>query len=218
MSLIGEAELGSPLLQAALATAPDTELVIEDIRPVDDEVRLVFWALDGDLDAFEAGLETDPTVGSHRFLTALGDRRLYRVTLSERGVASSTYDAALAHDIVVLDHRVTDRGMWVRARVPDREALTAYRGVCRDHGIPFELTRLYRVDEAATESDDAFGVTAAQRAALVHALEAGYFDVPRRTDLQTMATELDVSPQALSTRLRRGQANLVANAFPHESI
>lgn len=215
MSLIGEAEIGSPLLQGALAAAPEMVLHVEDIRPVDGETRLVFRAEGGDFEAFEVGLENDPTIGTYRFIAGFDANRLYRVTLSPHGQARSTYDVALAQDIVVIDQKVTARGMRVQARVPDREALATYRKACREMDIPFEVTRLYSVDEPIGDGADAqlFGVTAAQREALVHALETGYFDVPRRTDLQTMAAELDVSPQALSARLRRAQRNLVVNTL-----
>jgi hypothetical protein len=216
MSLIGEAEIGSPLLQGALAAAPGVVVHVEDIRTVDEETRLMFRAEGGDFDAFEDGLETDPTIATHRFIAAFDDSRLYRVTLSAHGQARSTYDVALAQDIVVFDQRVTDEGMQVQARVPDREALATYREACREMDIPFEIRRLYSIDESIDA--DRFGVTAAQAEALVHALETGYFDVPRRTDLQTMAEELDVSPQALSARLRRAQYNLVANTLDERSI
>lgn len=216
MSLIGEAEIGSPLLQGALAAAPEVVVHVEDIRTVDEETRLMVRAEGGDFDAFEDGLETDPTIATHRFIAAFDGSQLYRVTLSAHGQARSTYDVALAQDIVVFDQRVTHEGMLVQARVPDREALATYREACREMDIPFEIRRLYSSDESI--ETDRFGVTTAQAEALVHALETGYFDVPRRTDLQTMAAELDVSPQALSARLRRAQSNLVANTLEKRSI
>ena len=215
MSLIGEAEIGSPLLQEALEAAPDVVLHVEDIRTVDGETRLMFRAEGENVDAFEAGLETDSTIATYRFIAAVDDDRLYRATLSDHGQARSTYDVALAQDIVVFDQEVTVEGMVVQARLPDREALATYREACREMDIPFAIRRLYSADESTEEaaSEGWFGVTRAQREALVHALDAGYFDVPRRTDLQSMAAALDVSPQALSARLRRGQYNLVTNTL-----
>lgn len=214
MSLIGEAEIGSPLLQGALAVAPEMTLHVEDIRPVDGETRLMFRAEGGDFDAFEEGLSTDPTIKSHRFIAAFDGRRLYRVTLSPKGQAQSTYDVALAQDIVVFDQQVTTEGMYVRAHVPDREALATYREACRNLDIPFEVRRLYSAETTRQRaSEGQFGVTPAQREALVHAADAGYFDVPRGTDLQSMADALGISPQALSARLRRGEYNLVVNTL-----
>lgn len=218
MSLIGEAEIGSPLLHEALAVAPGMTLHVEDIRPVDGETRLVFRAEGGDFDAFEDGIDDDPTIQAYRFIAAFDDRRLYRVTLSPHGQARSTYDVALAQDIVVFDQQVTTEGMYVRAHVPDRAALATYREACRTLDIPFEVRRLYSAETSGQRaSEERFDVTPAQREALVHAADAGYFDVPRDTDLQTMADALGVSPQALSARLRRGQYNLVVNTLADDS-
>jgi predicted DNA binding protein len=56
-------------------------------------------------------------------------------------------------------------------------------------------------------------LTRAQREALGLAFDRGYFDVPRDGSLDEMATNLDISPQALSDRLRRGQRNLLEVAL-----
>ena len=53
----------------------------------------------------------------------------------------------------------------------------------------------------------------AQRSALVTALEMGYFDVPRQVELADVAAELDLSPNAVSERIRRGEANLFRSAL-----
>lgn len=65
--------------------------------------------------------------------------------------------------------------------------------------------------------DNPFGVTEAQQEALLHALEAGYFDVPRQAKLGTIAEKLGITTSALSTRIRRGQQNLLQNTLAQES-
>ena len=59
------------------------------------------------------------------------------------------------------------------------------------------------------EPSDRFGLTDEQYEALTMACETGSVDVPRATDLDELAAELDISHQALSERLRRAQATLV---------
>lgn len=215
MALIGEARLDSPLLASALAAAPGMTLRLEDVRmPGEADTRFLMWASGDDLPAFEAALEDESTVAEYRVLTDLGGRRLYRFTLSEEGVAASTYSDAAAQDIVVLDLEATVDGIRVLARLPSRDALAAYARACERRGVSFQVRRLYREEAAGgAEPIGQYGVTDAQREALVSALEMGYFDVPRDTSLEAVAEELGVSGQALSTRLRRGQANLVANTL-----
>ena len=98
----------------------------------------------------------------------------------------------------------------IRARVPTREALFAYRDVCREKDIPFRIQRIFEESAAA---GDRYGITERQQEALTVALEEGYFDVPRETTLSAVAAKLDISAQALSARLRRGQANLLRNTI-----
>lgn len=47
-------------------------------------------------------------------------------------------------------------------------------------------------------------LTPEQREALTRAVEAGYFEVPRRTTAVELGSELDISDSAVSQRIRRG--------------
>jgi predicted DNA binding protein len=58
-----------------------------------------------------------------------------------------------------------------------------------------------------------FGLAERQRDALITALEPGYFVVPREATTAELADELDVSPRAISQRLRRGIRNLRASTI-----
>lgn len=214
MGLIVEGRIESPLLHEALAAAGDVTLELVDIRTLDaDESRFLYWAVGAadDVDAFEAALDDDPTVETHRVLAELEDRRLVRVTLSEAGRRAATYEVAWEEDIVVVDLTVARSGMHVVARLPSRDALLAYQDTLDDRGVPFNVERLFREEDGGEGASGRFGVTPAQREALLAALEMGYFEVPRETELQAVAEEVSVSPQALSARLRRGQATLLRN-------
>jgi len=135
----------------------------------------------------------DETVSEFTLLEATGDRRLYSGTLSERGEKHLTYPTAAEYDIAYLDVTVT-KGTRIRARVPTREALFAYRDACRERDIPFRIERIF---SESTQSGDRYEITDRQREALLIALEEGYFDVPRRRR-SAVAAKLDISDQALS--------------------
>jgi predicted DNA binding protein len=94
----------------------------------------------------------------------------------------------------------------VSVRCPSREAFEVVREAIAERYDYFRSLRLYR-EEAS--DDDGFGVTGPQREALLAALEAGYYDVPRGTTLAVVAESLGVSDQAVSTRLRRGTTALL---------
>ena len=63
------------------------------------------------------------------------------------------------------------------------------------------------------EPSDRFGLTDEQYEALTMACETGSVDVPRATDLDELAAELDISHQALSERFRRGTEMLIEEAL-----
>jgi predicted DNA binding protein len=61
------------------------------------------------------------------------------------------------------------------------------------------------------EPSDRFGLTDEQYEAM--ACETGSVDVPRATDLDELAAELDISHQAFSERLRWGTEMLIEEAL-----
>jgi predicted DNA binding protein len=213
MSFIVEYVISSPVLQTALQTVPDMVIQTEELRITPEgSAKHVFWANGGNFQQFETGLESDPTIAEYAILTEVADRRLYRGTISEEGWKTMTYPVTTELDIVFLDITITYERSTIRARVPTREALNAYRNFCRDRDIPFRLNRIYREERTVDGGSGArYGVTEAQREALVSALKCGYFAIPRESTLEEIAGKLDISTQALSTRLRRGQTNLVSN-------
>lgn len=213
MSFITEFEIDSPLMQKSAKVVPDMVFRTEDLR-LGEEAKFVFWASGDDFDRLESAVVTDPTVEDYTLLTELSDRRLYRVTLTEEGKQAMTYPAATEYDIVFLDVTATHRKSRIRARVPTREALKAYRAACVERGMSFHLDRLYRAepDDPGTR----YGLTPAQREVLVQAHERGYFNEPRSTTLEELAEEFDVTPSALGRRMRRAQDALVKHTLRSE--
>lgn len=208
MVLIVEFEIETPILRRTAESA--SRIDVEEIfRSSTDETKFIFWVYGEDLDGVDTALTDDETVRAFALLEEPGDRRLYSGTLSEHGEELLTYPTAAEYDIAYLDITVTT-DTKIRARIPTREALFAYRDACRKREIPFRIERIFRESD---QSGDRYGITDRQREALLVALEAGYFDVPRNTTLSDVAAKLDISDQALSARLRRGQANLLRNTL-----
>lgn len=216
MAFIGRARLSGQPGQETLRAVPDMVLELVDIRSTPEGLwRVIFWASGDDFDAFEAAHRSSSEVADFKLLTDLGERRLYRVTLSGEVTEDVLHSVAVEYDITIIDVTMTAEWLHFLARFPTRDALSAFRSACRERRMEFRLQHLYEERAAANDGgvDSRYGVTDAQREALLAALEAGYFDVPRRTKLETIARELDVSTSALSTRLRRGQRNLLGHTL-----
>lgn len=215
MSFIAEFELSPPVMSNAIDCAPDLYIKSIDQQSLPDgDWQWVFWASGGDFEKFERGLPEDDTVQDYTLLTSTRESNLYRITFSERGQQSLTYPLAADLDIIFEDLLVTRTKSRIRAWVPDREALFSYKDACTNIDLEFNLRSLYR--EEPTQKQTQYGLTSAQREGLMMALDAGYFEVPRDANLKSLAEDLDISPQALSTRLRRGQRNLINNTLAEQ--
>lgn len=207
MSFIAEFYVEIPPLAQASSAVPEMQFTGEDIVLENDRPRkFVFTARGTQFDAFERALDDDPTVADHTLLKRLAETAYYIVTYATDATTKGTYHIAVEQDIAYLTIELQDGEYFVRARVPDREALAALREYCRDNDIPFRLARIYQADSSDAT---AYTLTGPQREALEVAYEHGYFDSPRETTLVAIAEELEVSRQAVADRLRRGHKRLL---------
>jgi predicted DNA binding protein len=100
------------------------------------------------------------------------------------------------------------RDTWtIELRCEHREDLTTFQECCERNDIRVELTALHDVTSA--EVGDRYGLTAAQREAIVSSYERGYWQSPRETSLEELAAEFGISGQAFGSRLRRGLGRLI---------
>lgn len=207
MSLLAEAHVAHPDLAltptvrtVSGATVERERLVVRDRNPS----YLFFSVAYGSFDRFEEALAADRTVTDPLAVSTDDARRLYRVTLTEDRKRLAPVPASLG--INVERAHSQDDGWALRLQLPDREVLSAFNDYCDEADIRVEINTLTRASstEAVT-----YGLTDAQRNLLVIAHEEGYFEDPRGASLQELAEQFEVSPTALSRRLRRAQDNLI---------
>jgi predicted DNA binding protein len=209
--IVAEIEVDSPLLREALARAPAMALSHEEQYLASESINYLFWARSGDFVAFEEGLAADRTVTNVTRLAETSDGRLYRVTFTEYGERFATFPVWSELDVSVVDSTGTHEGWEIRLRLPDREGLRRFRDACEERGVGFQLGAIY--DETGQTVPAEARLTDAQREALTTSCARGYYDIPRRTTMAEVASELELSSQALSERLRRGTKSLVQHRF-----
>ncbi|WP_049907364.1 helix-turn-helix domain-containing protein [Halovivax asiaticus] len=210
MSLIAEFTLNTPILVEARRAVPSVDFKVEDeFVSIEGTPFLTAWAMgdNSDLTTFHEAIGADSTVSTACLLAEMDDRRLYRLELSPEGAAGMTYPAAVDEGLTFLEISGSGETVRYRVRVPDRESLTAYRRLCADRDLEFRLLGLYQDESRSVEPA---AVTERQREVLRAAFEAGYFAVPRQTTLESLAADFDISEQALSAIIRRGESNLLA--------
>lgn len=99
-------------------------------------------------------------------------------------------------------------GQWLfRIRFSSDRDVTQFQRRCVDQSVPYELSRLY--ESQGPLPWHRFGLTEKQHEALRTAHASGYFEDPRQSDLAALGESLDISPRAVSSRLRRGIGHLV---------
>lgn len=213
MSLIAEFRLSSPdfPLMDALSAVPDMRLRVEQaIAEHSDRPILFLWASGDDLQTFEAALKSDPTVVDPTRVEDTEDRRLYRVQVTEEA-QMVLYPAELETSTSRLSVSATAQGVETRMRLPDRGALYRFREICKEQDVSFTLQRLYESNDSS--ASDQYGMSPKQQITLQKAIERGYYTVPREITLEELATELNISRQAASERLRRGCHILITNTL-----
>jgi len=203
--------LSHPELILAEAVESSPGVTVRPEQMVNDGTSsfLVIETVGEGLDQFETELERDSTVCNHIVLDWTETNRVYRVEVVDSAVR-------VAPSLVRAGGRALDiegtGGQWlVHAQFRSRAALSRFRSECSERNITFRLDRLYWTTEEVNA--DSCGLTADQRVALETAHREGYFDVPRGISQAELADKLDISPSAMSQRIRRGMDQVVGSAL-----
>ncbi|MFH5798436.1 helix-turn-helix domain-containing protein [Haladaptatus sp. CMAA 1911] len=202
MSVI--AEFTIPTEEFALSATFDAipNLAVEIERMVAHPASRVLpyiWVCGGAAAAVEKELRADPTTVSVTKLTEIPYGSLYRIEWADE--TKSTVEDVLESDPVILTGTAAKQGWDFQMRFEHRDHISKLQADLTHHDVTIELKRLHTPETPTV--DGQFLLTAKQRASLNAALDAGYFEVPRKTNLSELAEQLDISQQALSKRLRR---------------
>ncbi|WP_440010555.1 helix-turn-helix domain-containing protein [Halomicrococcus sp. SG-WS-1] len=200
------------VLSETLRAVPEVHVEIERVAADEERITPYFWAAGDDFSTFEDALERDDTIQDIVTLEEHDEERFYRGHWKQDS-DEITHAVSLV-EATILEASSDDSEWDVRMLFPDEQTLTEFHDYCSERDIAFELTRLY--DSRHPEALGKYEITPKQREALLTALDSGYFEVPRTTGLEGIADNLDISRNALSTRLRRGHANLIRNTLSHE--
>jgi predicted DNA binding protein len=194
-------------LADTLQTRPDMKVSCERLveRP-NDTVLPLLWVHDTSLKTLDSDLEQDPSVDTFSRLTQLGDEALYEMSWRTN---IRLILQMLTNQALILNATGEKRRWELRVLFPNRDTLTETHDFCNEREITFEITRVHDLNERS-DFGAQFGLTSEQFDALTRAFEQGYFEVPREATLEDLATDLDISHQALSERLRRAHKTVIS--------
>lgn len=197
-------------LVPTIRSLPDATVgVVADAGTDPDHDVHYFWFEAADFDAVATALADDPTVAAFACIVEKPDRCIYRVEYSD-GVKLVTPTITDVGGLT-MESRSQSSGWMLEIQLPDHDALYDLNEYATREGIHLDVLKL---DHAGTVSDGRdYGLTEAQREAVVAAFVHGYYDEPRETSLEELAEFLDISPTAVGGRLRRGSARLVESVL-----
>lgn len=149
-----------------------------------------------------AAIEADPSVELESVLVRRDDERLCKLRFDDS--VSLLTEAIYSSDGTILSAEAATGSWRFSLRFSDRSSLSDLMGLFDRFGIDVDLAQVANGDGANRQR-----LTEKQREALTAAHEEGYFQVPRQASLEEVASELGISHQAMSERLRRGQNALL---------
>ncbi|TYT60338.1 helix-turn-helix domain-containing protein [Natrialba swarupiae] len=191
---LGEALSGTPM-----------QLEIERIVPTGDMIMPFVWATGDDHDSFAEGVRSQPNVRELFALDRIGESGLYRIEWDRPPL--DLLDGIATAEGVVLEARGHDDWTF-RLRFSDHDNLSTFHNYVIENDVDVHIDRTYTLTEA-TGVGRRFDLSEEQREALLLALREGYFETPSETSLNALADELDISRQAFSDRIRRGNEKIL---------
>lgn len=180
----------------------------EIVAHAPDTTMPCLWASGPDLEEFGEAMAADPTVEEIRATASFDGEVLYHLTWSDE--IQSFVTEMIDHEGVILEASGRADRWRVRLRFMTREQFDSFQTEFAEGEPELRLERLFQAELPRHRRGH---VTPEQYRALATATELGYYQVPRQASIRDVAAELDVSHQAVSERLRRGVANLVADTL-----
>jgi len=189
---------------SVLDAYPEARIEVERLVPTGHVVMPYFWVTGPTGEQVVEALTSSQRVESIAIVDTVGDRSLLRCECPN--AKSVLLPAIVESEVTLLSAVGTGPGWTVEVRGHERAAITSFDESCRESGVVLTLTAIHDLSDA-DESESV--LTEAQESALVRAYERGYYDDDRTCTLDEIASDIGISRQALSSRLRRGYRALV---------
>ena len=187
---------------------PDARVECESAVANPADHALLVVRTDGCEDTVATALRSDPSVGAVERFGERADGWLYRVTWEGR--SRRFIQRLVAADVTLVSVRGRDGEWKLRLLAPNREGIARANEIMDDLDCGDECRSISTVDDSGSDRSE---LTDEQREALVTGFEIGYYNIPRDATAEDVATELGITHQAISERLRRAYRHLIETEF-----
>ena len=190
---------------------PAATVELERVVPTNSHLIPYLWVHGAVTEDIESAFATHPAVASLQLIDTVDDQHLLRIKWDPDH--PSILSLIAASDLSLLSATGTSESWIFEVRSQDHTSLSELQEIAREHDLPIQLTGLHSL--ASIEGKRPTDLTETQREALLLAHKRGYYETPRRATLEEIAAELDISRQALASRLRRGTSHLITSSLEH---
>lgn len=194
---------------------PDATVELERVVPTNKVILPYFWVQGNDSDHVKDVLANHDALQSVTLVDDLETEGLFRAEWNPD--VEGVLTGILQSELTLLSAVGTQTDWMFEFRTEDTDHISVFQQYSADHDIDVTLTRLHSLAEIQVGNE--YDLTEKQHEALLLAFNEGYYDNPRRTDLETLANHLDISRPAFSERLQGGLRNLLSStiAYHHDS-
>lgn len=195
-------------LGRVLGMEGDTVTSLESIVPLGGR-SVPFFRTYGGRQSFEAAARDHAEVNDIRLVNTHNGEALYAL---DWDITEDTFFRGIVEmGGYVMEAEGTASEWSFDLRFESHDALGAFQEYCVDNGIPMDVERIY--NPTKPDAGPWYGLSGPQRETLGHAVERGYYDIPRGCSTKDLADDFDLSDQAVTERLRRGISSLVRNTI-----
>lgn len=192
-----------------LSIFEDQQITLKTMVPLGERSVPFFNISDGTRESFEEHVRKQPSVSDLHVVNTHDGETLYGL---DWDIGDDTFFASITGLGGSVLEASGGADQWVfQLRFRTHDALSEFQETCFDADIPIDVLKIY--NPTKPDAGPWYGLTPPQRETLTYAVEMGYYSLPRQISTEEIATEFDISDQAVSERLRRAIETLVTNTL-----
>lgn len=186
-----------------------TQITLETMVPLGGKPTPFVRVQDGTRELFEKSISEHPAVSDISLVNSRDEETLYALDWDPS--ENSFLRTVMGMEAVLLGATGTADSWELELRFPDHGTLSDFQEYYVEQGIQVTIDGIY--NPTKPDAGPWYGLTPQQRETLAEAVGGGYYSLPRGISTKELATEFDISDQAVTERLRRGISTLVSNTL-----
>lgn len=189
---------------------PEATVKLERVIPSGGMVVPYFWVRGAKGNEIKEAFIGQEGLKTIQIIDSVDDQHLLRAewTQEHSGILH-----ALTETQVVLVNGIGTNEQWTfELRGDERSDIGSFHELCQELDIQPTMKEIHALTPVKSDTEEA--LTETQQVALELAFDRGYYKTPREVTLEELSHELDITQQAVASRLRRGINQILGETLP----